>query len=530
MQFINGVMSSSISYSYVIQPRSEGKLTIGSASIEVGGKQYQTQPITIEAAKGAPRPPQQRRQTDEETLAEQIGDDLFLKVTADKSRVYQGEQLTVTYKVYTRVNIVNYSVSKVPALTGFWSEELESPQQIQLTTEIVNGKQYRVGTLKKVALFAQRSGTIELDPMEVGCVAQLNVRRQSRDFFDQVFADPFGSAVNVNRKIRSQSVKLTVLPLPSDNVPMGFNGAVGKFSMDAWLDKRETKTNEPVTLKIKISGRGNLKLLDAPTVTLPSDLERYEPKISDNISKQGNQISGDRVFEYLLVPRHPGEFNIPSIPFSYFDVEKKAYVSASSQGFLLTVARGSDAITATVAGLTKEEVKMLGEDIRFIKSGDVRIRRTGDRLLGSGVFYLMTFAPVLALGGFVAVVRKRRQLTSDIRLVRTRRARKVAQRRLTQAEKSLREKKREDFFQEVSRALWGYIADKLGIMPADLSLDVARASLNARGVSDEMIGRLTSALEKCEFARYAPSADTMEMDRFFEEAVSLISTIEEQIR
>ena len=250
MQFINGVMSSSISYSYVIQPRSEGKLTIGSASIEVGGKQYQTQPITIEAAKGAPRPPQQRRQTDEETLAEQIGDDLFLKVTADKSRVYQGEQLTVTYKVYTRVNIVNYSVSKVPALTGFWSEELESPQQIQLTTEIVNGKQYRVGTLKKVALFAQRSGTIELDPMEVGCVAQLNVRRQSRDFFDQVFADPFGSAVNVNRKIRSQSVKLTVLPLPSDNVPMGFNGAVGKFSMDAWLDKRETKTNEPVTLKI----------------------------------------------------------------------------------------------------------------------------------------------------------------------------------------------------------------------------------------------------------------------------------------
>jgi hypothetical protein len=335
MQFVNGAVSSSVSYSYVLQPRAEGKFTIGSATIDGGGGTLSSKPVTITVAKGAaPKTNRQQQGTaggEDANLQKQISENLFVRVLVDKSRVVQGEQITATYKLYNRTRLTNLGIGKAPAFTGFWSEDLEDIKQVQFTQEMVDGKRFDVAILKKVALFPQRSGTLEIDPMEVSCVVQVQSKRKSNDVFDQFFNDPFfgGGFSNVNHKVRSEPVKVTVVPLPSSGVPKGFGGAVGSFTMEAWLDKTQTKTNEPVTLKVKISGSGNLKLLEAPAVNIPPDLEKYDPKISDNISHQGQKISGSRTFEYLLIPRHAGEQRIPSFPFSYYDVERKKFVASS---------------------------------------------------------------------------------------------------------------------------------------------------------------------------------------------------------
>lgn len=534
MQFINGSMSASVSYSYVLQSRAEGKFTIGPAAIEVGGKQLRSQPIAIVVSKGAARPSQPRtsgQQAESQDIGKQIGDNLFLKVIVDKARVCQGEQITATYKIYTRVNIANYAISKVPALTGFWSEDLEVPKQIQLNNEVVNGKQYRVGVLKKVALFPQRSGTLELDPMEAECVVQIQLRRRSGDLFDQFFNDPFfGNVQNVNYKVRSEPLKVSVLPLPGENVPAGFSGAVGQYSMDAWLDKHQTKTNEAVTLKVKLNGHGNLKLIEAPAVNVPPDLDRYDPKISDNITNQGNQISGSRTFEYLLIPRHPGQQKIASFPFSFYDAEKKTYVTLRSPEFSLNVEQGSELGSAPVAGVSKEDVKLLGEDIRFIKSGSYTFHRSGERFMDSPMFVVFSVSPIIAFVGFVLYVRRRERVLGDVRALRNRRARKIAQKRLTEAKGFLEAKKKEEFYTEVSRALWGFVSDKLGLPQSDLSLEMVRVSLETRGVPTEVILKLSTIVEQCEYARFAPSVDSMRMDEVYNEAVAIISSIEEQMR
>ncbi len=534
MQFINGSMSSSVTYSYVLQPKAQGKFTIGPASIVSNGKQLRTQPITVEVAKGAPQQAQrgggQQQNNQQEDLSRQIGDNLFLRVTVDRAKVYQGEQLTATYKIYTRVNVANYEMTKVPSLTGFWNEDLDVPKQIQLTTETLNGKQYRVGILKKVALFPQRAGTIELDPMEVQCVVQVQTRRRSNDLFDQFFNDPFfGSVSNVNYKVRSEPLKVSVQPLPA-NAPKGFTGAVGKFTIETWLDKHEAKTNDPITMRVKISGRGNLKLVEAPSFTVPPDLDRYDPKISDNIDRQGGLISGSRTFEYLLIPRHPGDQKIASFPFSYFDIEKKSYVTYNSPDFSISVARGNEPVASNVTGVSKEDVKLLGEDIRFIKSGDLALVRKGETFYGSPVFLFLSMSPFAVFVGFLLIVRRREKVLGDVALLKNRKARKLAQRQLSRAKKFLEASKKEEFYAEVSRALWGYISNKLNIPPADLSTDVMQQSLATHHVAEDVIGKFTATIQQCEFARFAPSTDSMEMGKVYEGAVQLISDIEDQLR
>jgi hypothetical protein len=536
-QFINGSISSSVSYGFILQPRTAGKFTIGAASIEANGKLLHTQPIAIEVTKGAPAQAQSRQgagQPSEADVSKEIGDNLLLRVSVDRSRVYQGEQITVTYKICTRVNVVNYSPTKLPSLTGFWSEDLDVSRQVQLSNENINGKAYRVGILKKVALFPQRSGTLEIDPMEVDCAVQVQARRRGgNSIFDQFFNDPFfGNVTNVSYKIKSDPVKITVQPLPSAGVPEGFSGAVGKFAMESWLDKRETKANEPVTLKVKITGQGNIKLLQAPNVSIPPDLEKYDPKISDNLSKDHDKISGSRTFEYLLIPRHAGEQRIPPIRFSYFDIDKKSYVSTSGPSFALTIGRGAETTGggSEVSGVSKEDVKLLGEDIRFLKSGDGSLRRKGEVFAGSPLFFVLSVGPVLAFVGFLFFVRKREKMLGDVTGLRIRRARKMAQRRLGAAKRLLDEKKNQEFYTEISRALWGYMGDKLGIPPADLSIDAARSALAGRNVPGETVEKLASTIEQCEFARFAPGQDALAMDAVYRGAVDIISSVEDQLR
>ncbi len=530
MQIINGAVSSSITYSYVLQPKAPGKFTIGPASVTYKGRVVSSQPITITVTKGAPQTGRQGNQGESADISKQIGDNLLLRLAVDKSHVYQGEQITASYKLYTRVGITSYNVTKLPSVTGFWSEDLEVPRQPQLVNEVYNGKQYRVALLKKVALFPQRSGTLTLDPMEATCVVQVQSRRRTNDFFDQFFNDPFfGGVSNVNYAVKSSPVKITVEPLPP-GAPPAFSGAVGQFTLVSWLDKRQVKTNDPTTFKVKITGRGNLKLVAAPNILFPPDLEKYDPKISDNITMQGEQVAGSRTFEYLLIPRHAGDQKIPSFTFSYFDLARKSFVSLASPEYILSVEKGSELASGGSSGLSKEDVQLLGEDIRFIKSGAFTFHRKGEMFLGSAVFYAATFAPVFAFIGFVFYARRREKIQKDVISLRSRKARKMAQKRMKQAKVFLDQKKKEEFYAEVSRALWGYVGDRLGIPPADLSIDQVKQTLQSRNVHEETSGKLLSAIERCEFARFAPSEGTTQMDAMYREAVDIVSTIEDYIR
>ena len=530
MQFINGAVSSSVTYSYVLQPKDMGKFTIGAATIEADGKQYATRPITLDVVKGAPRQKQQAPPPDD--VGAQIGDNLFLKAVVDKSHVILGEQINLTFKLYTRVSVTNYGVDKSPAMTGFWGEDIDSPKNIALSNEVVNGKQYRVGVIRKMALFPTQSGTLEIAPMEV--TTQVQMQTRSLDPFDAFFRDPFGRTVNY--KVKSEPIKIRVDALPS-GAPPSFKGAVGKFTMSTAIDKKTTKTNEPVTLKVTIAGTGNIKVLEVPEIELPKDFEQYPPKVSDNINRQEGKISGSKTFEYLLIPRYPGRKTIKPLTFSYFDLGKREYTSLQSPQIELNVEQGAASIPPVIAGGNQEDVQLLNQDIRFIKVGRPSFSRQGEFFYKSGVFVALVFLPLLGFAGTLVYVRQRQAEMQDAAGYRNRRALKVAQKGLKHAEQLLASKtsgssaKKLEFYSEVSRALHKYLGDKLNIQQADLSIESVLAALSSRSVNGEIPGALKSLWETCEMARFAPtSLEAAAIQNTFDEARRLIVELERTLR
>ncbi len=530
MQFVNGVVSSSITYSYILQPKEMGKFTIGSASIEASGKIYKTQPLTIEVVKGSARPqPQANNQADD--IGRQIGDNLFLRAVVDKSRVLQGEQINLTFKLYTRVSVANYSIAKNPTLSGFWSEDIENPKNISLANETVNGKQYRVGVIRRMALFPTQSGTLEISPIEVQTVVQIQSRR-SLDPFDAFFRDPFGQ--NVNYEVKSDPIKVKVDPLPP-GAPASFKGAVGRFTMNTKVDKQTTKTNEPISLKIVIAGTGNIKILESPVVELPTDFEQYTPKVSDNISRQQEKISGSKTFEYLLIPRYPGRKNIKPVTFSYFDVGKKDYVTLTSSSIELNVEQGAAQLPPLVSGGLKEDVQLLNQDIRFIKITDSRLVAKGNHVFSSTLFIVLLLLPVAGFAGAFVYGRQRQAVMADEVGFRNRKALKIAQKGLKSAEQMLQTSTGSDqklkFYSEVARAMWKYLGDKLNIPPAEMSIEGATTQLAGRSVPGEVLSQLKALLESCEMARFAPtSLETGAMQKAYDEAKRVIVELERTLK
>lgn len=531
IQIINGQLSQTVTYSYILQPRSEGKFTIPPASIEIGGKRIQSNSLTIEVLKGTAKPQtrNQQKSIEDENLTKQIGQNLFIRATVDKSEVFQGEQLTVTYKLYTRLNIINSSISKVPAFTGFWAQDIELDRNQNYTIETIDGVQYRAIPVKKTALFPQRSGNLEIDPMEANFVVQVQLKKRTNDWFDQFFNDPFfGNVVNKEFTAKSNSIRIRVKPLP-ENPPATFNGAVGKFDLDAWLDKTETKSNEPVTLKIKITGKGNLKLMEPIKLNFPIDFESYEPKISDNINQKTTTISGSRTFEYLLIPRRQGNYKIPEIKFTYFDIERKSYQTLTFPEMKLVVTKGTDIVGSPIAGLTKEEIKLIGQDIRFIKSGSSKFIRNGSSFLNSTKFFLLFFTPFLILILSILIINKYESNLQDIVGYKNRRATKIAKKRLNLARKLMENQNKEKFYEEVNKALWGYLSDKLSIQLAELNKDNVTSTLKAKNVKEETTNRLLKILEECEYYRFAPSSDSTNMKNIYEEAIKIVIDIEDEL-
>ncbi len=536
MQFINGSMSQSVSYSYVLLAFKEGTFTLPPASIEVNGKKLFSNSLAIEVSKGNSRQNQGNNQKnpstqDEGDLNTQIGNNLQIRVAVNKTHVVRGEALVATFRLVTKVNLVNYGISKMPSLSGFWSQDIEMPKQLQLHRETIDGVTYSVADIRKVVLFPQHSGTLEIDPMEGEFVVRAEKKRKrSNDLFDQFFNDPFfgnpfGGYQDVNFKTSSSPLKIVVSDLPG-NAPPSFKGAVGKYTMESHLDKSSVKTNEPVSLKIKISGSGNLKLLENPQIFFPPDIESYDPRISDNISVSAAGVNGSRTFEYLLIPRHAGDYKIAPLGFSYYDTEKKQYLTLTSPEFILKVDKGDGSESpGIVNGVNKEDLKLLGKDIRYIKTGMIRERRKGDFFYGSPGFYAAMASPPVMLTIFLLAYRKNRKLKSNMAALKSKWANRIARKRLASAKKFLAQDKKELFYEEISKALWGYLSDRLNIPVSSLSKESAVAWLTEKNINPEMITKLSETIDECEFSRFAPGAESG-MNTMYANTIALITGIE----
>jgi hypothetical protein len=538
MQWINGQVSSSVTYSYVLRAKDVGKFTIGAATIEAEGATLSSNPISLEVVKGSPRPKQSAQGGQPGIPADvnqQLADNLFLRASIDKSRVMQGEQVNLVYRIYTRVQVQNYNLTKAPTMTGFWSEDIELPKQIQLTNEVVNGKQYQVGVIKRSALFPTQSGTLEIGPMEIQML--VTVRRRSFDPFDSFFGDPFGQQIEYT--VKSDPVRIKVDPLPS-GAPPSFKGAVGKFSITSKVDKPSTKTNEPISYKVMISGTGNIKVLESPTIDVPTDFEQYTPKVSDNINRRDAKISGTKLFEYVLIPRYPGKKRIKAVEFSYFDLGKKEYVTLLAPEIEINVEQGAAGAAPFISSSAREDVQLLSQDVRFIKIRRPTFTRQGEYVHTSSVFIAAMLIPLAGLAGAIVYARQRQAVMSDVAGYRNRQALKVAKKGLRNAEAMLaRLEKGTDnsseskvaFYSEIARSMWKYLGDKLNIQQADITIDGVVNELSRRSVKADIAPSLKALLESCEMVRFAPTSISAEtMKQTYADASNIIVAIERALR
>jgi hypothetical protein len=542
MQIINGKMNQSVSYSftYYLQAGNEGNYTVAPARITVEGKTYESESISIKVVKssqGANNQQQQQQQS--QTQNNQSGgngvseNDIFLRANVSNASPYLGEQIIVTYKLYTAVGIAQYSINKLSSNKGFWSEDLnkenDKPKQYK---ENIKGKQYIVAEIRKVAFFPQESGKLDINPLEVDVIAQIQTQRRKTNSIFDFFDDPFSSSYqNVKKTIRSNNITINAKPLPSANKPEDFTGAVGTFTFRSEIDKNELKANEAVNLKFTISGRGNIKLIDKLNVNFPTDFETYDPKIIDNINKSDNGVSGTKTFDYLLIPRNQGVYTIKPVTFTYFDLNKGKYVTLSSPEYTIKVSKGDGKQNnVALTSVNQEEIKYIGSDIEHIKTKPMSLYKKGEHFFLSDLFYIILSIPLLLFIIALIIRRKHLKLRSDLALLKNRKATKVANKRLKKAKNYLLTKEKDNFYIEISNALWGYISDKFSIPLAELSMESVNDALKSRNVKDEIVSQFIKTLNNCEFARFAPGDESLTMDKIYKEAIDVISKTENELK
>ena len=501
MQIINGVSSSSLTLSYILMPNTTGSYTIGSASIQYEGQTYTTSPIKITVIKGSPKTNDENNNSG--VSNQEIAENLFIRASIDKNRVYQGEQVTVTYKLYTRLNIAaQMSVDKLPQYQGFWAEELETARNISFSNEVIDGKQYKVGLLKRVALFPSQSGKLEVTPFELTIPIQVQKKKNPNNIWDDFFGDPFGRSEIIEYPAKSNTLKIDVVPLPENNKPNSFRGAVGNYNFSASIDKQKTKTNEPITLKFDINGTGNIKLLELPPFELPNGFEKYDPKTDEQINRSG-KISGTKKAEYLLIPRIAGSREIPAIEFSFFDPESKSYKTIKSKSFNVDIEQGQGSENYT----NQENIQQLDGDIRFIKTKFDDVELQSDILLLKPGFWIASILPMIASFVLIGWKRKQDKLSGNQQLLRYSKAEKVARKRFKNAKKLLEQNNVETFYSEISQALFGYLEDKFHIPKSEFTIEKAVDELLKRNIKPELVDKMKINAQKCEFIRFAPGTN-----------------------
>lgn len=528
MQIINGKVTASLTYSYILQASDIGEFTIGSSAVEYQSKTYKTDPIKITVIKGTSKPDQaaQSGGVSEEELAKNV----FILALPDKRQAYKGEQITVTYKLYTRLNISSPQITKLPTYNGFWAEELDQNNNISFNIEMYKGERYRAATIKKVALFPTKTGVLLVTPFELKIPVLVKTKRSRGDIFDEFFNDSFfGRTETIEYLAKSNTVNIDITPLPSQNVPESFNGAVGNFNFKAEIDKQNVEVNEAVTLKITASGKGNIKLLDLPAVKLPAGFEKYEPKTSENISRAGI-VSGQKIIEYLIVPRVPGSKQIDPLEFTYFDLSKKKYITNSSPAFNINVKKGEGVFESAISGYSKEDVKLLSEDVRFIKTSTFDLMKKGEYSLVKSWFWVGALLPLIFLLCVLGLAKRHDKLSGNLQLLKYQRAEKAARSKLKIAKKALDGGDNVNFYSELSQALFGYLEDKLALQKSEFTVDKVLMELNRQDVTAELTEKVKLISEKCEFARFAPEGENnAAAQELYTSAVKVIVELENSI-
>ncbi len=544
VQYVNGKMSQSYTktFTFIVQATQEGTVNIPPAKVRVDAKNYNSNAISIKVLPKSTNNRNNTRNNSGTQQRQQDGvlqkDDVYIKAFVNNRNPYLGEQVIVTYKIYTRVPVSNLTSSKSSSFPGFWSKNLmDDRQQFKQSTKIINGEEYIVADISRYALFPQKSGKLNIEAFELECNVQLRVqqqRKRSHDPFEDFFNDPFfnRNVKNVKATLKSEPISLNVKPLPQANKPEGFSGAVGTFNFSAKTDHDQLNANDALTLSVEISGKGNIELINLGELNFPTDFETYEPKVTSKVNTNSTGVSGRKRFEYLLIPRNPGDFRLKPIVFSYFDPKKEQYISFSSDVFSIHVSKDSNTSSGgvTYSSSAQEDIRFIGQDIHHIKTQEAGLQLANQFFFASNWYYILMWLPVVLLLLIVLLWKQQEKRRSDVGLMKNRKANKIARSRLQKADKFRKTDDDKSFYEEIAQALWGYIADKFSISRADLSMDSVKESLSQRGIEDSVIDNFINTLNNIEFARFAPGDTSGKMENIYNESMNAIMQAEKALK
>jgi hypothetical protein len=523
MQVVNGRTTVSITLQFRYQANETGTFEIGPVEVRADGGTYRTDPLQLTVTSTPTRP---RPDASPETEIELEPEDLFVSAEVSQHRVYENEPVIVEYRIFTRVNVDSYSITRLPETTGFWVEDLSESGEPRAERVVRDGVQYVMAPIRRVALFPTGPGARTVEPLAIE--AQVRVRRRPRDLFEDFFSESvFARRVPVGRA--SEPIEIEVLPLPEDGKPPDFGGFVGSLAVGASLDKMRAETNEAVTLRVHLDAEGNVRALPEPDIQFPADFEVYPPDVSERIDSSENRITGSKTFDYVVIPREPGRKSIPAIEVSYFDPDRRAYATAMSEPLSIEVS-GLAAEGPIGAGRLRGSIEPLRQDIRFIHIATPDFRPIGRSLFSRPAFWVGLLIPLVTLGGALGLRRHRDRLEGDVAYARHRRAGRVAKKRLGRARALKSASTPREFYAEVGRALEGFLADKLNLAEAGLLGEEARARLAARGVSDGAVDKYFACLDECDRQRFAPPETSSEaMDAFLKRAGEAMTRLGEEL-
>ena len=549
--FVNGHRTSSFTqtYTYTLMAQRAGTFTIGPATVKVDGENIQSNGVRIQVLPEDEQPSQQSNsgavqqsggRSNSESVQQSEGrsnaDNLFVRTIASKTRVHEQEALLITYKLYfANVDVAQLTNNtKLPEFTGFLKQELEQGE-IQTQLEHYNGRNYQTAVLYRTVLYPQHSGDITIDPARFEAVIRVQTQQRTRSIFDDFFA----TYTNVTKMLTAPGVTIHVSALPGGK-PAGFSGGVGRFTLTPSISQTELQANEAVTIKLDISGAGNMKLLKTPAIDWPEGFEPYDPKVTNNFKTTTSGVSGTKSIEYLAIPRSAGEYTIPAVHFSYFDIEDKTYRTLSTPEYTINVKRSGNESglasnssgdpasgSATVYYPQKEDIKQLGTDIRYIDTKPLKITNHKSQITNTGFIWLWYVVPLIVALILLIVLRKQIKENADITRVRYKHANKVAQKRLKTALAALKANDKNAFYAAIEQAAWTYLSDRLSIPTADLNKENIATLLRQKNVSEALIAEVKDVLSTAEFARYAPSTGHA-MEDLYKATTNLINNLENE--
>ena len=528
---INGktTSESSVTYTYILVANQEGNFDVEPASITVDGANYKSNSLKInvlppdknsESQQGGGASQPSASSTGAPTIS---SNDAFIRAIVSKNDIYEQEGFTVTFRLYSVYGQIYFEGAEFPEFDGFMSEEIPIASNQQLKLERYNDRNYYTADIKKSLLFPQRSGKITIPSGKLETVFTVPSGKRVSTFFgsQEVMAE-------VKKTLNTNPVTIDVKPLPAGK-PSSFTNAVGSYSFNSSISTLETKANEPITIKLEISGIGNSKLIQNPEIVFPTNFETYDPTINNDLQASVNGLTGKKTIEYLVIPRYEGKYNIPAIEFSYFDINSKSYKTLKSSEYNLDIAKGDPSKAATTSYINQQSVKV-EDDIRFIKTETPQYQYRDNHFAGSLGYWLWYIIPTILFVALALLNIKRAKENANIALVKTKRANKAAIKRLRVAEKHLKQHNKELFYDEVLRALWGYFSDKLSIPIAKLTKDNIEAELSVYGIDNSLIDKFMNILNTCEFARYAPATGDTAMDKLYNETISAIGEMESKLK